>query len=66
MAGSPDRICFYAGRAIAVEFKIGSNALSPAQREMKANIEATGNFYAEVRSEQDFIAVMGLPIRKLF
>lgn len=64
--GSPDRICFYDGRVVSIEFKRRGGTLSPAQEDMKANIEATGNAYAVVRSEADFIAAMGLPVRKLF
>ena len=64
--GSPDRICFFQTRAVCVEFKVGTNGLSPSQIEMKANIEATGNAYEIVRSEADFVRVMGLPVRRLW
>ncbi|TSA09392.1 MAG: hypothetical protein D4R73_07040 [Deltaproteobacteria bacterium] len=64
--GSPDRICFYEGRAVSVEFKVADRKLSRTQEEMKANIEATGNVYAVVRCEADFAAAMGLPVRMLF
>jgi hypothetical protein len=66
ISGAPDRICFYQGRTVCVEFKLDGQNLSPAQLEMKANIEATGNLYALVRNEGDFIEAMGLPVRKLF
>jgi hypothetical protein len=64
--GSPDRICFYAGRAVCIEFKREGQDLAPAQKEMRANILACACEYHLVRSEDDFIAAMGLPIRKLF
>ena len=64
--GSPDRICFYAGRAVAIEFKRPGQKLSAAQEEMCANIRACGCEYHLVTCERDFIAAMQLPIRKLF
>jgi hypothetical protein len=64
--GAPDRICFYAGRAVCVEFKREGQGLSPTQQEMCANIQATGCAYEVVRNEGDFIQAMRLPIRKLF
>jgi len=64
--GSPDRICFYGGRAVAVEFKRPGQGLSPAQREMQANILACGCPYEVVTCENDFIRAMRLPIKKLF
>jgi hypothetical protein len=64
--GSPDRICFYDGRAVAIEFKRPGQNLGPAQVEMAANIQACRCEYHVVRSEDDFIKAMQLPIRKLF
>jgi hypothetical protein len=64
--GSPDRICFFNGRAVSVEFKVAGRGLSQSQQEMKANIEATGNAYAVVRCEADFVTAMQLPVRRLF
>jgi hypothetical protein len=64
--GSPDRICFYAGRAVCIEFKRPGQDLSNSQKEMRANIQATGCEYHLVRNENDFIAAMQLPVRKLF
>ena len=64
--GSPDRICFYASRAVSVEFKRPGQDLSASQKEMCANIQATGCEYHLVRNEDDFIAAMGLPIKKLY
>ena len=64
--GSPDRICFYAGRAVCVEFKREGQGLSASQKEMQANIQATGCAYEVVRSEADFIVAMGLPVKRLF
>jgi len=64
--GSPDRMCFYDGRAVAVEFKREGQGLSPAQTDMMENIRACGCAYEVVRSEDDFIRAMGLPVRKLF
>jgi hypothetical protein len=64
--GSPDRMCFYNCRAVAIEFKREGQGLGPAQKEMQVNIQATGCEYYVVRSEDDFIAAMQLPVRKLF
>lgn len=64
--GSPDRICFYTGRAVCIEFKRPGQGLAPAQNEMRANIKACGCEYHLVTHEDEFIAAMGLPIRKLF
>lgn len=64
--GSPDRICFYQGRAVCIEFKRPGQDLAPAQKEIRANIQACNCEYHLVRNEDDFIAAMGLPIRKLF
>jgi len=64
--GSPDRICFFAGRAVCIEFKRLGQNLAPAQTEMQENILSRGCEYFVVRSLDDFMAAMGLPIRKLF
>lgn len=64
--GSPDRICFFDGRAVCIEFKREGQGLSPAQKDMMENIRACGCAYEVVRSEDDFIQAMQLPVRKLF
>jgi hypothetical protein len=64
--GAPDRICWYMGRGVAIEFKSGRNGLMPAQKAIKAGIEGAGGEYYLVRTPQEFIDAMGLPVKALF
>lgn len=64
--GAPDRIVFYKGQALATEFKQPGKNLGPAQREIKERIEATGCPYLLIRSVEDFVAALDLPVKALF
>jgi hypothetical protein len=58
--GAPDRIVFYRGEAIAVEFKSEKGNLGPAQVKVKAFIESTGCKYLVVRTLDDLYAGLGI------
>ena len=66
MAGAPDRIVFYKGRALATEFKAPGKNLGPKQEVIKERIEATGCTYLLIRSVADFVAALELPVKGLF
>jgi hypothetical protein len=66
MPGAPDRIIFFQGQAYAAEFKAPGKYLGPKQREIKERIEATGCTYLVIRSVEDFVQALGLPVRWLF
>ncbi len=64
--GAPDRMVFYKGTASATEFKAPGKNLGPKQREIKERIEATGCPYLLIRSVEDFVRALGLPVRGLW
>lgn len=64
--GAPDRIIFYKERVWPAEFKAPGKNLSPAQREVREKIEATGCKYLVIRREEDLIEALGLPVRGLW
>lgn len=64
--GAPDRIVFYQGQAFATEFKAPGKNLGPKQREIKEKIEATGCHYLLIRSLEDLVQALNLPVKGLF
>lgn len=66
MPGAPDRIVFYKGKALATEFKTPGKNLGPKQEIIKQRIEATGCAYLLIRSVEDFVRELDLPVKGLF
>jgi hypothetical protein len=64
--GAPDRICWYKGDGIAVEFKKPTGKLSEAQEVIMRNILSAGGRYVVVRSLEDFVDAFNLPVKGLF
>lgn len=64
--GAPDRIVFYKGMAYATEFKAPGKNLGPKQVAIKEKIEATGCPYLLIRSIEDFVRALDLPVKGLF
>lgn len=64
--GAPDRICFYQGRAVCIEFKTEGKGLSLSQQEMRAKILLCGCEYHVIYNQAEFIAAMGLATKRLF
>ena len=57
---------FYQGQAFATEFKAPGKNLGPKQVEIKAKIEATGCPYLLIRSLEDFVEALNLPVKGFF
>jgi hypothetical protein len=66
LAGIPDLLMVWKGRAIFAEFKVDGGKLSPAQRDCHAGLMLAGALVATIRSLDefiDFLATAGIPIR---
>jgi len=64
--GWPDIIVLWQGRTLAIEVKAEGNSLTPAQKAVRAQIEAQGIPFAVVRSRADvdeFLQDVGIPFR---
>mgnify|MGYP006871776411 CR=1 FL=1 len=66
MPGAPDRIVFYKGAVYATEFKAPGKKLGPKQEEIRDKIEATGCNYLVIRSLDDFVKALDMPVKGLF
>lgn len=64
--GAPDRMVFYKGQAFATEFKAPGKNLGPKQIEIKEKIEATDCPFLVIRSLEDFVRELDLPVKTLF
>jgi hypothetical protein len=66
LPGFPDIIVLFQGRTLAMEVKAEGNVLTPAQKALRAEIEAQGVPFAVVRSRADvneFLAAVGIEFR---
>lgn len=66
LPGWPDIIVLWQGRTLAMEVKAEGNSLTPAQKVIRAEIEAQGIPYSVVRSRADvdeFLGGLGIPLR---
>ena len=61
--GLPDRQAFYKGQVWMLELKAPGKKLSPTQVAFKSECEAAGVPYLLVRSVEDLVEGMGLPIK---
>lgn len=59
VSGIPDLIIAWPGTVLAVELKAGSGASTPLQKDMQDRLKAVGWHVAEIRSLDEFIALLG-------
>lgn len=58
-SGWPDLLLVWKGRAITIELKAGRGRTSPAQEELRREITLAGGVWAEVRSLEEFVGLLG-------
>ncbi|MFA4834803.1 MAG: hypothetical protein WC749_01855 [Dehalococcoidia bacterium] len=63
--GIADRLGFYKGRGLAIEFKRPKGVLSESQKEFKKRWEDAGGLYIECRSIEDLATALEIKTLKI-